>query len=42
MQKALKALNERGIIRAEQTLRDACLRLDDPYLATWLKSAQAT
>jgi uncharacterized protein len=42
MQKALKALNDRGIIREEQSLGDARLRLDDPFLATWLKAAQAT
>jgi hypothetical protein len=42
MQKALKALNDRGIIREQQSLGDARLRLDDPFLATWLKAAQAT
>jgi hypothetical protein len=42
MQKALKVLNDRGIIREEQSLRDTRLRLDDPFLATWLKAAQAT
>ena len=42
MQKALKALNDRGIIREEQSLGAARLRLDDPFLATWLKAAQAT
>ena len=42
MQKALKALNDRGIIREEQSLGDARLRLDDPFFATWLKAAQAT
>jgi hypothetical protein len=42
MQKALKALNDRGIIREEHSLGDARLRLDDPFLAPWLKAAQAT
>jgi energy-coupling factor transporter ATP-binding protein EcfA2 len=37
MQKALKALAERGIVREEQTLGALRLRLDDPFLATWLK-----
>lgn len=40
MQKALKALTARGIVREEQTLGDMRLRLDDPFLATWLKSAR--
>jgi energy-coupling factor transporter ATP-binding protein EcfA2 len=40
MQKALKALTERGIVRQEQTLGAVRLRLDDPFLATWLKVAR--
>jgi uncharacterized protein len=40
MQKALKALADRGIVREEQTLGDVRLRLDDPFLATWLKAAR--
>ncbi len=40
MQKALKALSDRGIVREEQTLGDVRLRLDDPFLATWLKVAR--
>lgn len=40
MQKALKALTERGIVREEQTLGAVRLRLDDPFLATWLKVAR--
>jgi uncharacterized protein len=40
MQKALKALTERGIVREEQTLGALRLRLDDPFLATWLKVAR--
>jgi uncharacterized protein len=40
MQKALKALNDRGIIREEQTLGAVRWRLDDPFFATWLKIAQ--
>jgi hypothetical protein len=39
MQKALKALNHRGIIREEQTLGAVRWRLDDPFFATWLKIA---
>jgi energy-coupling factor transporter ATP-binding protein EcfA2 len=42
MQKALQALNDRGIIREEQSAGAVRLRLDDPLLATWLKAAQAT
>ena len=40
MQKALKALTDRGIVREEQTLGDVRLRLDDPFLATWLRVAR--
>jgi hypothetical protein len=40
MQKTLKALTERGIVREEQTLSAVRLRLDDPFLATWLKVAR--
>jgi uncharacterized protein len=40
MQKALKALTDRGIVREEQTLGDVRLRLDDPFLATWLRIAR--
>jgi hypothetical protein len=40
MQKALKALTARGIVREEQTLGDVRLRLDDPFLAKWLKAAR--
>jgi hypothetical protein len=40
MQKALKALTDRGIVREEQTLGDVRLRLDDPFFATWLKAAR--
>src|ERR1700677_837825 len=40
MQKALKALVDRGIVREEQVLGDNRLRLDDPFLATWLKVAR--
>ena len=42
MQKALKALTERGIIREEQSLGDVRLRLDDPFFATWLQRARLT
>jgi len=42
MQKALKALNERGIVREEQSAGAVRLRLDDPFLGTWLKAAQAS
>jgi hypothetical protein len=34
MQKALKALTERDIVREEQTLGDVRLRLDNPFLST--------
>jgi hypothetical protein len=40
MQKALKALNELGIIREEQILGTVRWRLDDPFFATWLRIAQ--
>jgi hypothetical protein len=40
MQKALKALTERGIVREEQTLGNVRLRLDDPFLATWVRTAR--
>ncbi len=40
MQKALKALTDRGIVREEQTLGAVRLRLDDPFLATWLRTAR--
>jgi uncharacterized protein len=40
MQKALKALTDRGIVREEQTLGDVHLRLDDPFFATWLRVAR--
>jgi hypothetical protein len=40
MQKALKALNELGIIREEQILGAVRWRLDDPFFATWLRIAQ--
>jgi AAA+ ATPase superfamily predicted ATPase len=40
MQKALKALNDLGIIRDEQTLGAVRWRLDDPFFATWLRLAQ--
>jgi hypothetical protein len=38
----LKPLHDRGIIREEQPAGAARLRLHDPFLATWLKVAQAT
>ncbi len=41
MQKALKVLDDRGIIREEQSLGSVRFRLDDPLLATWLRLAQA-
>ena len=41
MQKALKALDDRGIIREEQTLGNVRYRLDDPFFATWLSQAQS-
>jgi len=41
MQKALKALDERGIIREEQALGSVRFRLDDPFFATWLRLAQS-
>lgn len=41
MQKALKVLDERGIIREEQSLGTVRFRLDDPFLATWLRLAQS-
>jgi hypothetical protein len=41
MQKALKALSDRGVIREEQTLGDRRYRLDDPFFATWLRMAQS-
>jgi uncharacterized protein len=40
MQKALRALNEVGIIREEQTLGVTRWRLDDPFFATWLGIVQ--
>lgn len=40
MQKALKALTDRGIVREEQVLGDVRLRLDDPFFATWLKAVR--
>jgi uncharacterized protein len=40
MQKALKALNEVGIIRDEQILGAIRWRLDDPFFAAWLRLAQ--
>jgi hypothetical protein len=40
MQKALKVLNDLGIIREEQTLGAVRWRLDDPFFATWLRLAQ--
>jgi AAA+ ATPase superfamily predicted ATPase len=42
MQKALKALNEVGIIRDEQILGAIRWRLDDPFFATWLRLARDT
>ncbi len=42
MQKALKALDNRGIIRQEQSLGATRFRLDDPFFATWLRAAQST
>jgi uncharacterized protein len=41
MQKALKALHDRGIIREEQILGAVRWRLDDPFFATWLKVSQS-
>lgn len=40
MQKALKALTDRSIVREEQAPGDVHLRLDDPFFATWLKAAR--
>ena len=40
MQKALKALTDRGIVREEQTRGDVRQRLDDPFFATWLRIAR--
>jgi hypothetical protein len=40
MQKALKALTDRGIVCEEQTLGDVRLRLDDRFFATWLRIAR--
>ncbi len=42
MQKALKALDRRGLIREEQLTGTVRWRLDDPFLATWLRLAQST
>ncbi len=42
MQKALKALDRRGLIREEQSTGAVRWRLDDPFLATWLRLAQST
>jgi AAA+ ATPase superfamily predicted ATPase len=41
MQKALKALSDRGVIREDQALGDRRYRLDDPFFATWLRMAQS-
>lgn len=41
MQKAIKALTERGIVRSDQTLGEARLRLDDPFMVTWLRLVQS-
>ena len=41
MQKALKALSDRGLIREEQALGAARFRLDDPFFAAWLRAAQS-
>jgi uncharacterized protein len=40
MQKALKILTNRGIIREEQTLGDVRVRLDDPFFTAWLRTAR--
>jgi DNA-binding transcriptional regulator YhcF (GntR family) len=40
MQKALRVLTDRGIVREEQTRGDVRQRLDDPFLATWLRIAR--
>lgn len=42
MQKALKALDRRGLIREGQSTGAVRWRLDDPFLATWLRLAQST
>jgi hypothetical protein len=42
MQKALKALTDRGIIRDEQALGGVRYRPDDPFFITWLRIAQST
>lgn len=41
MQKALRALDTKDLIREEQSLGSVRYRLEDPFLATWLRLAQS-
>lgn len=41
MQKALRALDAKDLIREEQSLGSVRYRLDDPFLAVWLRLAQS-
>ncbi len=41
MQKALKALDSRGIVRTDESFGTVRVRLDDPFFATWLRQAQS-
>lgn len=42
MQKALRALDNKDLIREEQSLGSVRFRLEDPFLAVWLRLAQST
>ena len=40
LQRALAALDARGIVRTEEALGDVRVRLEDPFLAVWLRVSQ--
>jgi hypothetical protein len=42
MHKALKALDDRGILREDETIGSIRYRLEDPFLGHWLKAVQGT
>jgi uncharacterized protein len=42
MQRALEALDERGVIREEEETQRVRYRLEDPFFAAWIAQIQRT
>jgi DNA-binding GntR family transcriptional regulator len=41
VQRALKSLDDKGVVREEETIGAIKYRLEDPFLGHWLRDAQA-